>query len=246
MQAGITHVYVPDYEEAGRYFEMAISLAPEVSRPKVSMAHLLVTSAGDTAGARALLDEGGFMNPRELDPRTWFHWSLFRVLDGAAEENLGRLRDLQAATDAAFQFLATAELYGLREDVDRMRAYSDSARVVLEERVGAQPNEPAFHSELGVAYAGLGRGEDAIREGQTAIRLQPVANEAVLGPDWVMNLAAIYTLLDMPDEAVEQLGVLLAGSSTLSAHWLRLDPKWDALRGHAGFESLLASSAVSN
>ena len=142
--------------------------------------------------------------------------------------------------DSAFIYGASAELYGLRGETDRMRAYYDSARVVLEGRLRTQPNEARFHSELGIAYAGLGRREDAIHEGQTATRLLPVSREALLGADWIRNLAQIYTMVGMQAEAVEQLETLLSLESSLSPHWLRLDPIWAPLRGHADLERLIA------
>ena len=148
--------------------------------------------------------------------------------------------------DSAFIYRASAELYGLRGETDRMRAYNDSARVVLEGRLRTQPDEARFHSELGIAYARLGRREDAIHEGQTATRLLPVSKEALLGADWIRNLAQIYTMVGMRTEAVEQLETLLSLESSLSPHWLRLDPIWQPLSGHPDFQRLLTSGAPPN
>jgi TolB-like protein/Flp pilus assembly protein TadD len=246
VQAGLTHVYLRDYAEARRYFERAISVAPEQLRPRVWMARMLVSSVGDTAAARAHFLAGGVLDPRELDPQPWWHWALFRVLDGASEENFRRLQVLRVEADSAFLYTSIGELHALGGEPDRSRVYYDSARVVLEGRLRQQPDDPRFHSELGLAYAGLGRVADAIREGERATTLQPISREAVLGPDWVRNLAQVYTMGGMQDEAVEQLGVLLSTPSTLSAHWLRLDPIWASLRGHAGFEQLISATEATN
>ena len=246
VQAGLTHLYQRDYAEARRYFDRAIAVAPDQLRPRVWLARALVSSVGDTAGARAQFVAGGVMSPRELDPQPWWHWALFRVLEGTSADNFQRLTALRVEADSAFLFTSIAELHALVGETDLSRVYYDSARVVLEGRLAVQPDDPRFHSELGLAYAGLGRAEDAIREGQTATTLQPISSEGILGPDWVRNLAQVYTMVNMPDEAVEQLDVLLSNPSTLSAHWLRLDPIWGALRGNAGFERQIAATEPGN
>ena len=39
-----------------------------------------------------------------------------------------------------------------------------------------------LHGQLGIAYAGLGRKDEAIREGKRAVALLPVSEDALWGP----------------------------------------------------------------
>ena len=106
-------------------------------------------------------------------------------------------------------------------------------------RAREQPDEARFHSELGLAYAGLGRKNEAKREGELAVELLPISKEALIGSDWVRNLAQIYVMVGDHDAAVEELEYLLSIVAPISGHWLRLDPIWDPLRDRPQFQALL-------
>jgi serine/threonine-protein kinase len=242
LQAGVTYIYMGEYDEASRYFDRAVSLAPDQLRPRVWLARSLISAAGDTAGARRQFLAGGWMSPRELDPQYWWHWAVYRVLDGASDGNVTRLEALRSSADPAFWHTSMAELQAMRGDPDRSRVHYDSARAILEERMGELPGEARFHSELGLVYAGLGRTDDALREARRATELMPIEREAILGPDWARNLAQVYAMVGLEEEAVEQLEMLLNSPSTFTQHWLRLDPLWDSLRGSASFEALISDS----
>jgi len=237
VQAGITYLYMRDYSEAEGHFERAISLAPDQLRPYVWMARLYMTWQGDTAKVRPLLQQAERADPLGLDPQVWWHWALYRILDGASQQTLERLSEVRA--DSALYYSARAELYGLMNRPLLMRAHYDSARGVLESRAREQPDEARFHSELGLAYAGLGRKNEAIREGELAVELLPISKEALIGSDWVRNLAQIYVMVGDHDAAVEQLEYLFSIVAPISGHWLRLDPIWDPLRDRPRFRALL-------
>lgn len=240
VQAALTYFFMRDYAEAKRHVERAISFAPDELRPHVLEALIQVHWKGDTARARLAIEQAERVNPRALDPQTWLHWGLYRMLDGASDASLSRLETFN--TDRTFYYLAAAEIFGIADHPDLMASYYDSARVILEVRLGTQPDEARFHSELGIAYAGLGQREKAIREGELAVKLLPISKEAIRGPNMVRNLAQIYLMLGMYDESVGQLEELLEVPSSMSANWLRLDPLWRGLRDHPGFKRLVAST----
>jgi hypothetical protein len=68
----------------------------------------------------------------------------------------------------------------------------------------------------------------------------PVEREALLGPDWLRYLAQVYMMVGDPDRALGELERLLSIESSLTVHWLRLDPLWDPLRAYPPFQELLA------
>jgi len=123
---------------------------------------------------------------------------------------------------------------------EQAAAYYDLARVEQEELVENNPDDYVAHSNLGIAYAGLGRREEAIREGKLAVEINPLSKDALYGPMLILNLAEIYTLLGEQDAAIDQLEVLLSIPSELSVPLLKLDPQWDPLREHPRFKALLA------
>jgi hypothetical protein len=96
---------------------------------------------------------------------------------------------------------------------------------------------------LGLIDAGLGREEEAQREGQRACELLPVSKDALNGADLVVNLALIYAWTGENDRAVEQLARAAQIPGNLSYGLLKLHPEWDSLRGDPRFEKIVASLA---
>jgi serine/threonine-protein kinase len=111
----------------------------------------------------------------------------------------------------------------------------------LEEAAEDQPHDARVHAALGMAYAYLGRKDEAVQEGLRAVELEPVSLDAAAGPEHVMYLALIYTLVGEYDEAIERLSYLLSIPAGLSATvaLLELEPSWDPLRDLPSFQRLL-------
>ena len=96
---------------------------------------------------------------------------------------------------------------------------------------------------MGVIDAGLGRKEDAIREGQQALELLPLTHDPLNGAHMIEFLAVIYAWTGEADKACNQLEVATKIPGTLSYGQLKLYPFWDPLRGNARFEKIVASMA---
>ena len=85
----------------------------------------------------------------------------------------------------------------------------ETAVKLLERKVREIPDDPRYHSALGIAYAGIGRKIDAIKEGKRAVDLLPMAVDAVYGIPYVIDLATIYTMVGEFDLAMDQFEYLL-------------------------------------
>ena len=132
-----------------------------------------------------------------------------------------------------------AQIHGLMGNRQREQAYYDSTRSILETRIQQRPDDERLRSALGIAYAGLGRKADAIREGELAVELLPMSKEAWRSAARVEDLARIYTMVAEYDAAIDQLEILLAVPSPTAVPMLRIDPTWDPLRSHPRFQRLL-------
>jgi tetratricopeptide (TPR) repeat protein len=132
----------------------------------------------------------------------------------------------------------------VRGDQSTARAAFDSARKELTEKVHSQPGYAAALCALGVVDAVLGNKEDAIREGEHAVELTPVSENAIEGATLVRYLAVIYAWAGDKDRAIQRLAqtTTLPGSH-ISYGYLRLHPLWDPLRGDPRFEAIVASLA---
>ena len=89
---------------------------------------------------------------------------------------------------------------------------------------------------LALIDAGLGRKEEALREGRHAIELMPAEKEQVNGAHIIELFAVIAACVGEKDLACEQLA--------LGYGQLKLLPFWDPLRGDPCFEKIVASLAL--
>jgi Flp pilus assembly protein TadD len=111
--------------------------------------------------------------------------------------------------------------------------------MVLEKKLEVRPDEARFHSQLGLAYANLGRNDEAVREGIKGVNLAPISKEAFYAQFLVTNLAEIFVIIGDYDSAVEQLKALLSMPGFASVPYLKLDPIWKPLYDHPGFKELI-------
>jgi TolB-like protein/Tfp pilus assembly protein PilF len=243
MNVGGVLRWMRRHREAARSYERAIALLPDFGVLYVEQAYVYLAWDGTTERARAALARAPQAGASSgwLAPLLQVQLELFdRNYAGALEQLDGWERDY---LDALHCFVPQAQLYaqtyGRMGDRELERAYYDSARAVVEARMGELPADPRLHSALGIAYAGLGRVGEAIREGRIGVELAPFDNDAAVGPYRILELAQIYTMVGEYDAAVEQLEFLLSVPGPHSAAMLRLDPTWDTLRDHPRFQSLL-------
>ena len=101
------------------------------------------------------------------------------------------------------------------------------------------PEDHRLHAALGIAYAGLGRKEEAVAAGKRGVELLPASKDAMVGPCRIDDLALIYTMVGEYDAALEQLDRLLSVPSWFSVPLMELEPEWEPLRNHPGYQDLL-------
>lgn len=139
-------------------------------------------------------------------------------------------------------FLQTAQVYSDMHDSVHARAYFDTARVEMERAVAVKPDDFRRHVALGLAYAGLGRIDDARREALRATRSMPVSRTVVSGTTALRGAAEILAQLPQyHSEAIRILDQLMrmpAGREA-SVHFLEVDPAWKPIRAEPAFRQLL-------
>jgi serine/threonine-protein kinase len=126
-------------------------------------------------------------------------------------------------------------------DLTRARLAYDAARALLEDSVAAHPREAGIHVALGLAYAGLHRRADAVREARTATDLVPVSESSPSATAFMGGAVEIYAQLGEAGAAFELLEVLLSmpAGREISVPLLRLDPTFDRLRSDPRFDALI-------
>ena len=233
---GVTYYTMRRYAEAQRYFDLCISLRPDEENGYLSSADNYVRWKGDTKTAREILNRvPQTKSSAVVRERSWLEFLDRRyqaALDVLSSLDANQRRSLREGT--VYRHLNKPEL---------ARASFDNARKNLENKLRESPDDYDFHSLLGMAYAGLGRKEDATREGKLAVELLPVSKDAIWGPDLIENLASIYVLVGEQNAAIDQLEYLLSIPSQISVPLLRIDPRWDPLRTHPRFQKLVETKS---
>ncbi len=242
MQLAVTFMLLRKYAEAECYYEQAILLSPDLAFPYHWKAGLYLLAEGNTEKAWAVFE-------RASQDTLEDEWIVFRsivlnVFDGDYQEALDRLSSYKLeAFDNQFYFIPKAQICaqinGLMGNKQLEETYYESARSILETKMQEQPEDERFHSSLGIAYAGLGRREDAIREGKLAVELLPVTKDAWRGLYRVKDLAHIYVMVGEFDSAIDRLEFLLYAPGEMSIPLLRLDPAWNPLRDEPRFKKLV-------
>ena len=242
-----TYALLRNYSEALHYIDNAISLAPDdVTRYTFKALYCLVSS-GDTKTAREVMQQASSIVGAEEYTAVLYTRAWIEMCDGKYNAALALASSKpEGSYDDQFQFIPRtellAEIHALMGQRDLARANYDSARAVLEARVKEQPDDARYHSELGVAYAGLGRKQDAVKEGKRGVELLPISKEAWRGTYRVRDLARIYTMIGEQSAAIDLLADLLARPSDISGPWLRIDPTWLPLRNNSRFQKLIADN----
>jgi TolB-like protein/Tfp pilus assembly protein PilF len=228
------------YDDAIRYCDRAIFLLPDYSLAYVFKVLYTIEGYGDLNKSRAILER----MPGGSDLMAMAMWGLqlayernyeglLPLLDSIPVEYIGR-PDLVLSKP-----LLMGQVYQIMGQPEVARAYYDSAQVSLESKVAESPEDHRVRSLLGMAYAGQGRKEDAIREGKQAVDLCPVSKDAIAGALRLEDLAKIFVVVGEYDAALDEIEHLLAIPGGLTSHNLRLDPYFDPLREHPRFRQLL-------
>jgi TolB-like protein/Tfp pilus assembly protein PilF len=234
------------YAEAKPWLARALAFEPNDAVMKVELAGVDFDWKADTRPLRQTIDSIRATNPGAV-PSIANGWLLCALAerDAAAAKNA-----LIVSREDAFFFrdnvpfnrpFIEGVISRMTKDDEKARSAFTAARAEQEKIVQAQPNYGPALCVLGLIDAGLGRKEEALREGRRAVELLPVEKDSMNGANMVKYLAMIAAWVGDKDLACEQLASVIRRPSSLSYGRLKL-PFWDPLRGDPRFEKLVEES----
>ena len=229
------------YKEAEDYFDLAISLAPDLEENYINKAWTHIYKTGDTKSARRVLESAS----KRVDSGDLL-WNLtyLDIYDEHYQDALDKLTIIQEEVMKMSTYYIPKEallgwIYKLVGQADQAHIHCEKARTLLEKMVQERPDDARIHAGLGWVYGHLGLKGEAIREGQTAVDLIPVSRDAIDGPEYLINLAEIYTIVGDYEAAIEKLEHLFDIPAGIHFGELKINPVWDPLRDHPRFQKLL-------
>jgi len=246
-QIALSYESLRDYAKDAAVLDRILALKPNDLDARLARGQLEVAWRADTRPLHEVIESSMQQDPasgKRLAPLRIFLASAERDA-GAAERALADLGDDTYGPDA-IQFsraFGEGQLARWKGDAAAAHASFTTARVAQQRIVDAQPDYGPALCVLGLIDAGLGRQEDALREGRRAVELTPLSKDSINGPIIMGFFAVICAWVGEKDLAIEQLTRALQLPGRLNYGGLRLSPSWDPLRGDPRFEAIVASLA---
>jgi TolB-like protein/predicted Zn-dependent protease len=115
-----------------------------------------------------------------------------------------------------------------------------AAVTVLERQVAEAPEDERLRAALGLAYASLDQGDDALREARRAVEIMPRERDAMApSSTQLFFLAAVHARLGHVDEALEVLDDLLSEPSRYTSYRIETEFWMAPIRDDPGFKALM-------
>ena len=232
-----------DFETAEKILDRGLAVAPQSFAIRGLKAKLALEWKGDASVSEKFLSEV----PAGVDPEGIVTLSRINILilQRRFAEALQLVKKMPKETVHGEGTAPTPKaffegiLHFMLGEKDKARADFERARVIVEESVRDVPDDPSRHAQLGAIFAGLGRKEEAIREGKRAVELLPESKDAFEGPQVTIALAQIYCWTGEKEQALQLIERSLSTPNGINVPLLKLDPVWDPIRDDPRFKALI-------
>jgi tetratricopeptide (TPR) repeat protein len=246
---GTNYSWLRRYAKEKSALNRLLALEPSNVEAKADLASVDYAEKADIRQLHQLIDSIRATNPAALPywPNYWLYCALVERNVAAAENGLIAIGQNPITFNEVVDFnrpFIEGVLARMTNDAAGAQAAFTAARAEQEKILQAQSERYRifFAQELvflGLIDAGLGRKEEALREGRRAAELLPVEKNALDGMIVAKYLAMIAAWVGDNDFAIDQLANIIRHPSNLSYGELKLLPFWDPLRGDPRFEKIL-------
>lgn len=247
QQMSLSYNSLRQYAKMAATLDRALEIVPNDADTRVGRALVDLDWHADTKSMHKAINAVLAESPAQAQEiaDNWLRLALCeRDLTGC-DRALAALGDNVFGTDAVNFNRSFGEslVARLRRDAAAARAAFTAARARQEQLLRAEPDYGPNLCALALIDAGLGRKEEALREGQRAIELMPVSKDAINGPNMIEFFAITCAWVGEKDLALKYLSEAIELPGSLSYGQLKLHPFWDPLRGDPRFEKIVASLA---
>jgi TolB-like protein/Flp pilus assembly protein TadD len=248
QQIALSYHHLWRFAEEKSVLDRALAIEPNDVDTKVARAFVEFHWKADTRSLHQMIDSIRATNAAAVQSIAdgWLICALAERDAAAAKDAAIAAGENPPFTDEAVNFsrpFVEGVIARMTRDDGKAQSAFTAARVEQEKTIQAQPNYGPPLCVLGLIDAGLGRKEEALREGRHAVELLPVEKDAINGIAMIKYVAMIAAWVGDKDLACEQLAIAIRPPSRLTYGQLKLLPFWDPLRGDPRFEKIVASLA---
>jgi len=248
QQIALSYHHLRRFAEEKSVLDRALAIEPNDVDTKEARAFVEFHWKADARPLHQMLDSIRATNPAATQSIAdgWLICALAERDAGAAKNAAIAAGANPPFTDEAVNFslpFVEGVIARMTKDDEKARSAFTVARAEQEKIIQAQPNYGPPLCVLGLIDAGLGRKEEALREGRRAVELLSVEKDPINGIAMIKYSAMIAAWVGDNDLACEQLAVAIRPPSRLTYGQLKLLPFWDPLRSDPCFKKIVASLA---
>jgi TolB-like protein/cytochrome c-type biogenesis protein CcmH/NrfG len=253
-QIGASYCRIRMWEEAARAGSRSLALDPHNMPGMVDVLLSCLNGTGDIAKATQILAAFPADSLTAVSYKfggdvsnvigEWPYLYVIKRDYGTALK--ARAREKSNPSGNLDQFSARAAIHLLAGSVAGAHDDIESARALVEAKLGEQPNDPYTLTQLSWIDVALQRNSEALKFARQANELMPPEKDAVEGPEVLAGLAEIEARTGDTTEAVKTLRQLLflPAGMVVSIQRLKIDPVWDPIRNDPGFQQLLTGKEL--
>jgi TolB-like protein/class 3 adenylate cyclase/Flp pilus assembly protein TadD len=246
QQISLTYSQLRRFPEMASALDRALEILPDDAETRAARASVDLLWHGDTGPLNNTIRDIVAKDPAAATSiaELWFYNAMCRRDPADAERAVAAIPSWGIAQNGVIfpHALSEAEVARFHGDERVAREAFTRARTELEAKLRVSPDHGPTLAALGLIDAGLGRKEDAIREGRRAAELTPISKESIAGSGIIETLALIYAWIGEKDLALEQLAISALTPAGVTYGQLKLNPIWDPLRDDRRFEKIVEES----
>jgi serine/threonine protein kinase/tetratricopeptide (TPR) repeat protein len=243
-EVGTTYKCMREYNKAESWYQRYQVIVPTDEVTKGFLAECFILKNGNIKAAQSILN-----TVKRIDISYYETLNTLILLD-LVNKKYNKALNIYDSLRIAYskgqhffldKYYIKAYIYNLLGDRSKSQQYADSSVILIKNEMKINPNDPRYHSALGLAFAFRGKKSEAISSAKRAMDIYPVSLDAVDGPNYVYNLAWTYTIVGEEEKAINQLKYLLSipAGMVISKAMLKIDPKWNTLHDNARFQELI-------
>ena len=248
QQIALSYRLLHRFAEQKSVLDRALAIDPNNVDIQLERAAVYFYWKADSRPLHQMVDSIRTTNPAATQDiaEYWLFYALAERDAAAARNAVIAAGENPALTDETVNFSRSfmeGVIARMTKDDAEARAAFTAARMEQQKVLQSPESYGPVLCVLGLIDAGLGRKEEALREGRRAVELLPVEKDAIHGIGMVEYFAMIAAWAGDKDLACQQLAIAIRPPSPLNYGHLKLLPFWDPLRGDPRFEKIVASLA---